>query len=817
LPGGGTAWPDLYVIWLRARSEWRRRASTLCALTLLVALTGAVVLTAAAGARRTRSSIDRADRITKNVDYYAVLSNDASLSKVSAIARLPGAAVGKRLALMGLFSSGGYAVAGSPVDSGFGNDLLGYRVLRGRAANPGVADEIALSETTAAAFRLDVGGTFELASPSPAQWKCLDAQGGPPSTPLCRETVQALDRDRIDLSKLQGPHIPLRVVGITRSLFEVGAASHVVFFNFLTPAFFRKYRTTMQWQPSVMVRYRPGVTDAQFEAEVEKLVPRESITDSGTFTSIIDALRSTAGVLANGLLVFATVAALVGLVLISQVLVRNAERGTDERGILRVFGATRAARVVDACAPLVPVAVIGATLALFGAWFGSRWMPIGTARRAEMARGLDFDATILIGGAVVLAAVVLVTSAASALWVTRTRASDATIRSGLARWMTVGGVTTTTAARMVTQVGRGRRAIPLRSAIVGTALAMSGVIGVAVFSGSLTRLTTERTRQGWGWDVIVRGFSAGDPVAQSPERAARQVSADPDVAAVTEMWLDYEPRVNGHVVAGFAERFVKGDRGFVIVNGRAPAAPDEVALGAKTMRHAHSAIGGEVDVDGKSFRVVGTALFPATTNNYALADGVLFTHDGAGVAKLVAAGGENSQYAVTFRRGVDRAAAMQRLQALNNGDPPGGPVPHAEIEQLQQLDRLPWALAGFLIAIALLAVGHLIVLSVRRRARDLAVLRALGCTPRQTRHIVAWQATMLAFVGALVGVPVGIVFGRLVWARVADAYGVANDSVWPWVPLTIALAGTLLLANAIAWWPARRVAVGPVAPALKSE
>ena len=38
-------------------------------------------------------------------------------------------------------------------------------------------------------------------------------------------------------------------------------------------------------------------------------------------------------------------------------------------------------------------------------------------------------------------------------------------------------------------------------------------------------------------------------------------------------------------------------------------------------------MGGEVDVDGKRFRVVGTALFPATTNNYALADGVLFNDD----------------------------------------------------------------------------------------------------------------------------------------------------------------------------------------------
>jgi putative ABC transport system permease protein len=356
----------------------------------------------------------------------------------------------------------------------------------------------------------------------------------------------------------------------------------------------------------------------------------------------------------------------------------------------------------------------------------------------------------------------------------------------------------------------------LRSAVAGTALAMAGVIGVAVFSGSLTRLTTEPARQGWGWDVFVRGFNAGDTVARTP-KAATLLSDDPDVSAITQVWIDYEPRVNGHTVAGFAERFVKGHRGFVIVRGRAPAGPDEVALGAKTLRRADVAIGGTIEIEGKSLRVVGTALFPATSSGYALADGVLFTYEGVQTMKLVAAGGDDSQYAVTFRPGVDRPAALQRLKALNNGDPPAGPVPHAEIEQLRQLDRLPWALAGFLAVIALLAVGHLIVLSVRRRGRDLAVLRALGCTPGQVDRIVALQATMLAIGGVVIGTPVGILLGHVVWARIADAYGVADDAAWPWIPMAVALAGTLVLVNAIAWWPAHRAARGGVAATLTTD
>ena len=806
------------MIWLRARSEWRRRGLALCALTLLVALGGAVVLTALAGSRRTRSSIDRAARDTRNVDGYAVLQNGSTLEQAGLVAKLPEAAVGKRLALMQFFSTRGFAVVASPVDPGFGTDLLRVRILRGRAADPDDAGEIALSETTATALGLDVGSTYELASPSEAQWKCL-TPGPPIESPLCRSTQQAVNRDRPDLAALQGPHARLRVVGITRSLFTVGGSNGAQFFDILTPAFYRRYHATSHWEPMAMVRYRPGVGDAQFDAAVARVLPRGAVSDSGSFTARADALQSTAGVLANGLLAFAAVAALVSLVLLSQVLARYEERGTEERDILRVLGASRAARIVDACVPVVPVAVVGAGLGVVGAWLASPWMPISTARSAEVARGLDFDATVLLVGAGVLSIVVIVMSAAAAWWVGRRRPSTAT-RARATRRFLPGGVTTSTAISMVTHVGRGRRAIPLRSAVAGAALAMAGVIGVAVFSGSLNRLTTEPSREGYGWDALVKGFGPGDPFTEEGAAAARRrLLADPDVAAVTGIWVDYLPHINGHEVQAFAQEHLDGRDGFVVVHGRAPETPGEVALGEKTLARMRVAIGDDVDVEGKRVRVVGSTMFPIMNGEtFALADGALFTHAGVEALKLVATGGEGPPVlAVSFRPGADRAAVRQRLVAFNNGELPAAPVQHAEIRQLRELDRLPLVLAGFLIAIALLAVGHLIVLSVRRRAHDFAVLRALGCTPPQVARIVAWQATALAVVGSVVGAPLGIVLGRLVWKRLADAYGIATDSSWPWVTSAIAVLVTLALANAIAWLPARRAGRRPVVEMLRTE
>jgi predicted lysophospholipase L1 biosynthesis ABC-type transport system permease subunit len=288
---------------------------------------------------------------------------------------------------------------------------------------------------------------------------------------------------------------------------------------------------------------------------------------------------------------------------------------------------------------------------------------------------------------------------------------------------------------------------------------------------------------------------------------------------VTGIWVDYLTRVNGHQVNGFAEQPFHGAAGFVVVSGRAPMAAGEVALGAKTMRHAGVSIGDDVEIAGKPVRVVGTTLFRGTNGEtFPLADGALLTRAGVLALGLKATGGDSPpELAVTLRRGADRAAAFERLRAFNNGELPAKPIRHAEVQQLVELDRLPWVLAAFLVAIALLAVGHLIVLSVRRRAHDFAVLRALGCTPRQVDRIVAWQATMLAVVGTVIGAPLGIVLGRFVWTRVADAYGLRTDTAWPWIAMAVALFGTVMLANVIAWLPGRRAGRRPVVETRRTE
>jgi ABC-type lipoprotein release transport system permease subunit len=100
---------------------------------------------------------------------------------------------------------------------------------------------------------------------------------------------------------------------------------------------------------------------------------------------------------------------------------------------------------------------------------------------------------------------------------------------------------------------------------------------------------------------------------------------------------------------------------------------------------------------------------------------------------------------------------------------------------------------------------------------ELAVLRALGVTPWQTRLVVISQALVLAVVGLVFGVPLGLAAGRTAW-RVVAGY-VPLDYVPPtavWA-LVLVIPVTLLVVNLEAAWPARRAARTPVAATLRAE
>src|SRR4029077_1495991 len=105
----------------------------------------------------------------------------------------------------------------------------------------------------------------------------------------------------------------------------------------------------------------------------------------------------------------------------------------------------------------------------------------------------------------------------------------------------------------------------------------------------------------------------------------------------------------------------------------------------------------------------------------------------------------------------------------------------AEIVNYRSTGATPLLLATGLAAAAVVALGLTLTASVRRRRRDLALLKTLGFTRRQLGATVAWQSSVAAIVGIVIGVPLGIALGRWLWVLFARNI---NAVPRPTVPVT---------------------------------
>jgi hypothetical protein len=86
-------------------------------------------------------------------------------------------------------------------------------------------------------------------------------------------------------------------------------------------------------------------------------------------------------------------------------------------------------------------------------------------------------------------------------------------------------------------------------------------------------------------------------------------------------------------------------------------------------------------------------------------------------------------------------------------------------------------------------------------------------TRRQLSGMVSWQSTGVVLAGIVVGVPLGVAFGRWIWTRFADGLDVVADPSVPWVAILLISIALIVVANLVAVVPGRlasRTAIGPL-------
>ena len=226
-------------------------------------------------------------------------------------------------------------------------------------------------------------------------------------------------------------------------------------------------------------------------------------------------------------------------------------------------------------------------------------------------------------------------------------------------------------------------------------------------------------------------------------------------------------------------------------------------MGRVTARQLHLKVGDDVALEGSagrgSYRVVGLAVVPGLAAISGVGEGGVATADG--LLRLEAE--PDRALAVLVRPGAP-ANTSERLSTSILGQPAGLEDPPASIVNFRRVRGIPGVLATVLAALVVLTMVHALIVSIQRRRRDLAVLRALGADGRWIERAVHWQVSVLIAASLILGVPLGLIAGAGVFRAFANRIGALPD---PAIPIAAWPHGSAF------GWPTSRRSCPPAAPA----
>ena len=485
---------------------------------------------------------------------------------------------------------------------------------------------------------------------------------------------------------------------------------------------------------------------------------------------------------------FGIIAALAALIIGAQSISRQLRAATDDADILRALGAGPAATTADSVLGILAAVVAGALLAVAVAIGLSPFSLFGPVRQVQPGRGIYLDWAVLglgaLGLAVILGGVAVVIGYRQAPHRAAARPrpagrGSAVVRAGLGAGLGAAGVT---GLRLALEPGRGRTAVPVRSVLAGAVLAVMVGAATLTFGASLSNLVSRPALYGWNFSYALYSTDGWGPFP--PAAVTPLLHRDKLIAASTGVYF-LTVQIDGQTVPGILSP-TRPAVGPQILSGTGLDGPGDIVLGRGTLAQLHKQVGDDVTVQlgpvirDARLKIVGTAALPALGDTLgihpSLATGAILptsvvTHaalneagpdsgperhlraaaagrePGRGPA-VAAADRERLQPGHAFPAGRRPASAPEALELMANVLPVQRP---AEIVNYKSMGTMPAVLAGGVAAGAVAALGLALVASVRRRRRDLALLKTLGFTRRQLAATVAWQSTVVAVVGLVIG------------------------------------------------------------------
>jgi putative ABC transport system permease protein len=506
--------------------------------------------------------------------------------------------------------------------------------------------------------------------------------------------------------------------------------------------------------------------------------------------------------------VFLLVAA--GLVILGAVSARVLAR-YRELGILKAIGFTP--RSLGALVLAENLAVAAAGVAV-GIVVGGLLAPSLQLRMAEvLERGrATFPGAVLVTAALVVLAIVAAATLLPAVRAGRVPASQAIAR-GAAPLRT----RSSRLARLAIRIRLGAPvavglkdagARPLRTWLSVAALAVTVIAIVAT-------LAFDRTVQQIADDPALGGDPQGievDPRDVPPRDVARAVEREPGVAA----WFTATERQVAVGGETFEVRAIGGrlDRtGYVIREGRMLAGPGEVVIGYGLQQRLGLRVGerlrlrvGERPLD---LRIVGRYAESQDSGERAMiAFGDLRRAEPAAAPGV---------FLARVRHDADRPRVARAIARAVPGVDVA--VEEPELEDLDAFRAAFYVISALVLAVGLVNLLASTALGIRERIHDIAILKALGFTPRQVALSISVGTAAVAAAAVLVGVPAGLAAAELMLESVGSEAGIGPElgAAPAAIGVAAAAVGLVVLAAAAGALAARGVARAGVAEALRAE
>jgi len=799
--------------WLRL--ELARRWRSLAVLTLLIAVASGTVMAAVAGARRGASALERLQERTLPATA-AVYTNSPNFDWAK-IRELPEVEALTTFVIDYTFSFEGYSegVGGfPPADAETLSSIEKPVVFEGRMFDPARADEVVVTRVFAAHHHKNVGDAVVLNLPTPQE--LAEQSGSGPG------------------GSFTGPHLRMSIVGVVSSPWFSDEPGAIGFIE-MSPGVVAQYpdntigptdQPKNLWNfVSALARLRGGeATLPRFRRDVARVTGRTDLEVWNLPRELRNAQREITFE-ARCLLAFAGAAFVAAIFLVGQAVARYAAASTAELRTLRALGIMPRQSVAAAATGPVIAGIVGAMAGVAGAYLASRYFPLGTADLLEPAPGLSADWLVFAPG-LVLVSLLAGAGALAAAWFSlaaarRNRpARRSTIASAVARWGFA--VPVVVGTRFALEPGRGRAAVPVRPALIGAVTGVLGILAAFTFSHGVSDVVSHPERFGQTYQLEAFVGANGEDFVPS-EKILSVAAANSDVTGVDDARQAVATGPGGSISM---YSYTAGPKTIpvVLISGRMPTTADEVVLAPRTLAAQHVQVGARVALTGDKgtagYTVTGSGLLPEGPRN-GYAEGAWITPGGY---DTIFASHKFHSLLLSLRPGADIQASIAALSTAIAAAIPEAkgfafrpPDPPVEVAEIRQVRVLPIVLGAFLALLAVGAIGHALATAVRRRSHEVAVLRALGMTQWQCRWVVVTQASLLAVIGLLFGVPLGLAIGRTVWRAVA--HSTPLQYVPPlalWAMLLVAPAA-LLIANLLAAWPGHRAARLRIAHILRTE